>query len=630
MKKTATLFLVLLVSLSALAQVDRNVTIERDIPLYLSHVFNPLEASSLWINPLKAEKDRLMPEPKGLNNALTKKLDHERMMHMQSSIIRHGNFTGEPTDKSTIIPKTEKEFSNFTGGGTPNDNHVAVGNDGKVIAVLNTTIRVYDSTGKFIKVWSLESFTAPNGGNTNIDTLPTLTRTYDPRVIYCPNEDRYILLYMHGITDATSFIVMGFSSSNNPLDPWNVYKIPGKPTKDSVWSDYPIVSQTKEDLFFTVNLLLNGTSWEEGFTEAVIWQLNKEDGFNGKTLGSNLFKDIKYEGVSVWSICPIQNGPMPNGSDNYFMSVRPYSEMNDTVFLHRITNTQRSGTAKYEQQLLISDVPYGYPPSALQPDTAFKLRTNDVRVLSGIRVGDQIQYMQNCMNFSTKQAHITHNTIYDLGTSPFIRGRLITHDSLDYGYPAIASAGIDEGDPSSIITMVHSGPWNMPGTSMIYNNRYGELSDPVKVKKGESLIYYTFLGPANQRWGDYEGIQRKYNEKGVYYLIGSYGANNRMYSWVARVKLKDKVWETPVQNIKVFPVPAQSHLDIEWINTKEGNYEFLLYTLDGRKVSSPMKYYVPAGTHLYRINTLQFSTGAYVLRINAGAKEVFTTKVLID
>ena len=223
MKKTATLCLVLLLALNVSAQVEKNVKCERDIPLHLSHIFNPLEASSSWINPLKSEKDRLMPEPKGLNNTLTKKLDHERMMHMQSSIIRHGNFTAEPTDKATISPKIEKGFSNFSGGGTPNDNHVAVGNDGKVIAVLNTTIRVYDSSGKFIKVWSLESFTAPNGGNTNIDTLPTLTRTYDPRVIYCPNEDRYIVLYMHGTTDATSFIVMGFSSSNNPLDPWNVY-----------------------------------------------------------------------------------------------------------------------------------------------------------------------------------------------------------------------------------------------------------------------------------------------------------------------------------------------------------------------------------------------------------------------
>ena len=271
MNKLFTLTLLGLFASQSWAQTNEDVIIDRNIPLELSHVFNPLEQSAAqWIRPLKDNSFRLMPEPKGLNNALTKKLDHQRMVHMQGSLARHGNFTSTPTDKSKITPEIEKGFTNFSGGGTPNDNHVAVGNDGKVIAVLNTTIRVYDTAGKFIKVWSLESFTAPNSGNTNIDTIPTLTRTYDPRVVYCPDEDRYIVLYMHGTSDSTSFIVVGFSSSNNPLDPWYVYKIPGKPTQDSAWSDYPIVSQTREDLFFTVNLLLNGTSWEEGFTEAVI------------------------------------------------------------------------------------------------------------------------------------------------------------------------------------------------------------------------------------------------------------------------------------------------------------------------------------------------------------------------
>ncbi len=65
--------------------------------------------------------------------------------------------------------------------------------------------------------------------------------------------------------------------------------IPGKPINDTVWSDYPIVSQTKEDLFFTVNLLANGSSWEEGFREAVIWQIRKSDGYSGDSLHKNFF-----------------------------------------------------------------------------------------------------------------------------------------------------------------------------------------------------------------------------------------------------------------------------------------------------------------------------------------------------
>ncbi len=96
----------------------------------------------------------------------------------------------------------------FAGSGTPNDNHVAVANDGTFIAVMNTTIRVHDDTGKLLKAWSLEWFPATQN---KVDNLPTLTRIYDPRVIYDPYEDRFIVLYMHGTTDKTSFIVVGFS-----------------------------------------------------------------------------------------------------------------------------------------------------------------------------------------------------------------------------------------------------------------------------------------------------------------------------------------------------------------------------------------------------------------------------------
>ncbi len=607
------------------------VIVDRNMEWELMHVFDPKSVSNNWIVPM--DKDmREMPKPSGLNDKLTKKLDHQRMLRMQKGLVRHAN-VGNTRSAEAFTPEQTLGIDNLTGSGTPNDNHVAVGNNGMVVAVLNTVVRMYDSVGNRLLPATvvLDNFATKNAG-TNVDTIPAMNRTYDPRVIYCPDEDRFILFFMHGTSDTTSFIVVGFSSSNNPTDPWYVYKVPGSPTMDKAWSDYPIVSQTSEDVFFTVNLLLNGTSWEEGFTEAVIWQLNKSDGFAGRKIGSNLFRNIKFEGVSIWSICPIQNGPHPGGTDNYFMSVRPYSERNDTVFLHRITNTQRSGKAEYELQVLRSDKPYGYPPSALQRDTSFKLRTNDVRVLSGLRVGNQIQYLQNCINFNTFQAHVAHSTIYNLGTSAFVRSKMITDDSLDFGYPAIAGVGKTDADPSSIITMVYTGPYHYAGTGVIFSDRYGEYSNFQKVKTGTSLINYSFIPKNEQRWGDYEGIQRKYNEPDVFYLIGSYGGNgNRMMSWVSKVKVTDGVWQTPVEVIKVFPVPAQLYMDLEWQTTEEGEYTFDMFGMDGKKAGESVKLQVKAGTHLYRLNTENFAPGVYVMHVNnSDKKRIFTQTIEIN
>ena len=273
------------------------------------------------------------------------------------------------------------------------------------------------------------------------------------------------------------------------------------------------------------------------------------------------------------------------------MSVRPYTKENDTLFVHRITNTLRSGQANYELGVLKSPLKYGFPSSALQPDTAFLLRTNDARVLSGVRIGTQLHYFQNCMNFKTMQAHIMHGSIYNLTTprdaatpqgiaywnkgGAVTKAHLFSNDSLDFGYPAVAAAGEESNnellgqDPSMIVTSVFSGAKHFPGTGVFFINRYGEYSNYQILKKGQSIINYTFIKPKEQRWGDYEGIQAKYNEKGVFYLVGSWGKGNNMNAYVARVKIKDTVADNPISTVRVFPIPTTENLNIEFqVNTQ--------------------------------------------------------------
>jgi hypothetical protein len=635
------------------AQTGASVDIIRNHKTALSHVFDPATATDAFLIPIDQTGE--MPMPTGINETLRKQVDAARSAKIkQKNLENRGIINDKPTPGNTTTPLSERGTDIPPGAGTPNDNHIAVGNDGKIVSVMNTVIRVHNDTGKVIKAFTLENFAL----NPNIkkESIPTLNRTYDPRVVYDPYTDRYIVLYMHGTTDKSSFIVVGFSSSNDPTKPWYVYKVPGTPIQDSVWSDYPIVSQTKEDLFFTVNLLHNGSSWEEGFVEAVIWQLNKDDGYKGDTLNKNFFHNIKYDGVSIWSICAIQNGPMPNGIDNYFLSVRPYAKENDTVFVHRITNTLRSGQANYELGVLKSPIKYGFPSSALVPDTAFRLRTNDARVLSGVRMGSQLHYFQNCMNFNTLQAHIMHGSIYNLtlpsGASPnnnrtrwneggaSIKAHLYTNDSLDFGYPAVAAAGFepmderDPIDPSMLVTSVYAGPKHYPGTGAFFINRYNEHSDYQILKKGQSVINYTYIKPAEQRWGDYEGIQAKFNEKGVFYLVGSWGKTNSMFAYVARVKLKDTVYDNPIAQVRVFPVPTTENVQIEIQNDEFASITGQIYTVDGKLISakspsSNQTLAIPGnqsfnlslepGTHRYALHTLGLPKGVYFLKLQLTA-----------
>ncbi len=613
------------------------VNIQRDVRIPKNNTFNPADVPEIWTEN-RSEPGREMPLPEGIDESLRKKIDaHRESLIRKKRISQRKKYQAPPTPLDKLNPVIENTFDGqyLSGEGTPNDNDVAVANDGTFISVRNTRIYVYDDTGGRLQSWSMRFFPVLQN---KVDDLPPLERFYDPRVTYDPYTDRFICLYMHGVTDKTSFIVVGFSSPGDPTAPWNVYKIPGRPINDTVWSDYPIISQTKEDLFLTVNLLANGSSWEEGFREAVIWQIRKEDGYNGDTLHTNFFNGIKYGDKSVWSICPIQNGPMPDGTDNYFLSVHPTAERSDTVFMHRITNTQKSGLANYEMTTLRSPSLYGFPPSALQPDTSLKhkLRTNDARVLTGIRNGNHIQYMQNSRNFETEQAHLMHGHIYNIQKNPSIKAELYTHPVLEFGYPDMAYASMENGDPSTLTTAVYSSLIDTPGMGVFYQNRYGEYSDFIKIKQGSSLISYFGIDPSEQRWGDYEGIQAKYNEPGVFYAVGSYGRNRQMSPFVARLRIQDPMNQAAAPDVRIFPIPAsEGYFDIEWKSDKTATINGRLTAMHGGRILpnsslSNFELRAEAGTHLYRIHTRNTAPGLYQLQLFSGEDVLHTRNVIIE
>jgi hypothetical protein len=71
--------------------------------------------------------------------------------------------------RAALTPQVEMGFSGAQNEGTPNDNNMAINNDSMVISVLNTFIRVYSTSGKFLKNWSLEFF-PKDPKNTQADT----------------------------------------------------------------------------------------------------------------------------------------------------------------------------------------------------------------------------------------------------------------------------------------------------------------------------------------------------------------------------------------------------------------------------------------------------------------------------
>ena len=104
---------------------------------------------------------------------------------------------------------------------------------------------------------------------------------YDPKMIYDPNEDKFILTFLVGTNHVNSKIAVCFSTSNNPMDDWNVYLLPGDPLLSDHWTDYPAIALSEDEFFVTGNLLADNQSWQTGFFQSIIWQIDKHSGYAG-------------------------------------------------------------------------------------------------------------------------------------------------------------------------------------------------------------------------------------------------------------------------------------------------------------------------------------------------------------
>lgn len=415
-------------------------------------------------------------------------------------------------------------------GGRPNDNTLAVSNNGIVLSALNRSIYAYDLNTDTTAFENQKiSLSSMAGGATSIGDY-----YYDPKLIYDEQADRFIIVFLKNSSPATNKIIVCFSTSNDPNDDWNVYEVPGNPLDNNRWTDFPAISITKNDLFITGNLIVPDVSWQVGFDRSVIWQIDKSTGYSSELdLDSKLYSEITYKGKYIRNLHVVRGA---NGvvDKQYLLSNRNFDITNDTIFVMDIEGHLSDETQELNVNLGISNLSYGVPPNGRQEDTDVTLpteglQTNDARVLAAIKHGDEIQFVSNSINPSTGFSAIYHGVLTNLD-EPEITARLIGDSIRDFGYPNIAWTGNEECDNEVIIAFNHTSLTDYPGISCVYVNNDREYSDVIELKKGENYVDRTVGG--NERWGDYFGLQRKYNEPGKVYSFGYFGnADKRNTGW---------------------------------------------------------------------------------------------------
>lgn len=508
-------------------------------------------------------------------------------------------------------PIIGQNFIADSNAGIPPDNYMAISDSMKAVSVINQTIAVHDATtGNYLYRKSLQFFSSVVGLNSLFNDY-----RYDPKVVYDPVADRFICVMLNG-TDQYNYIVLAFSKTNDPAGAWNFYKFYGDYQADSTWFDYPAISITQNDFFLTGNKIIYNASWQAGFTKSLIYQVRKQDGYNGdSTLTYQIWDSIQYNGTYLRCLHPLNPGDYLQGPSQYFMSDKDFSVLNDTVFLVKVADTIGAPGNNVTVTPIVSSLSYGVPPDARQPDTAHTLATNDNRVLGGFIEGNEIQFVCTSVSPISGSSAVYHGVISNYATTPTLVGRMFTIDSLDFGYPNISYAGNSSGVNQSIITFNYSGPNTYPSFGGIFFDG-ANYSDMVTIKRGDSSI--SILTSTEQRWGDYSGSQPQWGAPGIVWTEGIYGLPTHQYgNYMAQLM---SPYFTGVKEIahspspsSLFPNPAWQFISFEFSITQAQAVDFVINDAQGKIVTQFPSQMCNEGKNKIQFNIATLAQGTYFL-----------------
>lgn len=147
-----------------------------------------------------------------------------------------------------VSPQPDTTFLGLedTGNSIPPDVNGAPGPD-HLMVTLNTQVRIQDRIGANLGTVSLGMFWTDLPGGS----------TFDPKILYDFEEERWIFVTCSGSTPGESRIYMGVSANSDPAGEWYLYSYLADVT-NQVWFDYPSMGFNSKWIVVSGNMFGNG------------------------------------------------------------------------------------------------------------------------------------------------------------------------------------------------------------------------------------------------------------------------------------------------------------------------------------------------------------------------------------
>ncbi len=385
---------------------------------------------------------------------------------------------GVPCESYPGIPST---------GWTPPDPHSAAGTNQMVI-VVNSSIAIFSTVNGDL----LYQVTAGNFFNS---VNPPSGFIFDPKVVYDPFEDRFIILFL--CTDdvsQTSYLV-AVSKTGNALGEWWLYNLDASmngSTPVDHWPDYPGLGFDYSDAVYITS---NQWGFTSGYQYVKIRVLKKAELYSGSINGWYDFWDMRYHNNEVaFTIKPAVTRSDAGGE--YLLSNIWYGANYTTYW--KITDAASEEPTLTRMPKVNLSAAYSIPPYPDQASSHAKL----------IPIGPMTQDVF----YRNDKLYTVFSQSYDWGSGEVCALRLIGLDTdtsvpfldeiwgadgIHYFYPTIATDYQDE------IYLVFSRSCSSTYPSIFFASDYTANPSSYELRSGQG---YYGSGSGNFRWGDYGGI----------------------------------------------------------------------------------------------------------------------------
>ncbi len=429
----------------------------------------------------------------------------------------------------------------------------------RVIAVTNTMVEGLNKGGRVMFRSSLAGFFAP---------LAPTTFTFDPKVIYDPYEDRYVVVTLERVQSGVavdpnnvSRLLLAVSKNGNPKSAtdsdWYYQAIDSKELFGGfvdLWADYPGFEADEEAIYVTANMFAFPPF--SGYGGMRLWIVDKGVGSGGFYEGgaSAVTKHDPYAatGISGFSTTtmPAQvlgaGGVLPGSEIGTFLvsySGLTFSGPGAPEALNVITVVDPLGAAGgpffVQEFVVVGDIEdvggiFGFPalPDAPQAGTNALIEVNDRRALDAVWQHDRLWVTTTIIPNSTVDLGETTAHWFQLDTSdgPLAivlsdEGNLGGEDIALGTYTFFPSVAVNRND-QVMFGFSGSAPSIFAGAFAAGRNPAdppGSVRESLIVHEGVDWYFRTFGGGRN-RWGDYSGISTDPSNDKFFWIFNEYAA----------------------------------------------------------------------------------------------------------